>query len=93
MRRRPKSVGTFGTAAQRPKSTAALNMEASESTHLGPGCYNTHLYKSIKPNSNGHKFGTSKRKPLRDTENVPGPGNYKYGGYRRSEKSGYTFGK
>jgi hypothetical protein len=68
-------------------------MEAG-STHLGPGSYNTHKYKSIDPgNKNGHKFGNSIRKPLRDTENVPGVGTYNFSSYKNSKRGGYTFNR
>ena len=94
MKKRPKSVGTFGTSAQRPKSQAAKNMEASGASHLGPGSYNTHLYNKIGGNGKqGYKFGTGERRPLRDTEKVPGPGNYNHRFYQKSERNGFTFGK
>lgn len=30
---------------------------------------------------------------MRDTENVPGPGNYNYSQYKNSKRGGYTFNK
>jgi hypothetical protein len=46
---------------------------------------------SINPDKKkGAGFGTSKRKGLSDTEDVPGPGNYNYAAYKKSEKAGYT---
>ena len=61
---------------------------------MGPGSYNTHNYNAIKADKKkGIGFGTSKRKPLSDTENVPGPGNYKHQIYKTTQKSGYTIPK
>lgn len=91
--KRPKSVGTFGTSAQRVDLNPT-SVKEGEADHLGPGSYNTQNYMAIKADKKkGIGFGTSTRKPLSLTENVPGPGNYKHQVYKNSEKSGYTIPK
>lgn len=93
--KRPKSVGTFGTAAQRGEPSSNQTDENGVS-HLGPGSYNTNKHLAINADpkkKTGYSFGTGQRKGLSDTENVPGPGNYNYLKYQNSEKGGYTISK
>jgi hypothetical protein len=92
-KKRPKSVGTFGTSAQRVDLNPT-NAKEGEVEHLGPGSYNTEKYLAIKKDKKlGAGFGTSTRRPLTQTEEVPGPGNYKYDNYKSTQRNGYTIPK
>lgn len=87
MKKRPKSVGTFGTSQ---RGFAQKGTKVEDMSHVGPGSYNFHKKpKNDKKKKKGWSMGKQKRGYMKPTTEVPGPGSY--GLSSNFGKKGYSF--
>lgn len=89
MKKRPNSVGTFGTSKRGFNSSKAGNRE-EDSAHLGPGSYNYNK-KQKSESKKGWSMGKQERGYMKPSTEVPGPGSY--GLSSNFAKKGYSFRK